>query len=80
MFRILNKFEICSYLKFVRILFKIIFLFRIKFCFHSKSEQISKFKLFKFQKRKQEKTVKKKKQLKALPRPAQYQPYASGAH
>jgi hypothetical protein len=47
MFWILNKFEICSYLKFVRILFKIKNCFK-KICFYSKSKQISKFKLFKF--------------------------------
>jgi hypothetical protein len=54
----LNKFEICSYLKFVQIRI----LFKIKICSNSQSEPISKFKFLKFQKIKQEKTEKRKKQ------------------
>jgi hypothetical protein len=56
MFHFLNKFEICSYLKFVQNLN----LFKIKISSNSKSEQISEYKKRKQEKQKKVKKIEKK--------------------
>jgi hypothetical protein len=69
----LNKFEICSYLKFVQIRF----LFKIKKFQNRNLNQFQNLNCLNFRKENRKKTKKNREE--ALPEPAQHQHHARGA-